>query len=94
MELREMLTEYHFDGDNIPIVKGSALKALESESTDPDAPEYASIKELLDTIDNYFPDPIREVDKPFMMPVEDVFSIKGRGTVVHRSCRPWQNPHW
>ena len=82
MELREMLTEYHFDGDNIPIVKGSALKALESESTDPNAPEYASIKELLDTIDNYFPDPIREVDKPFMMPVEDVFSIKGRGTVV------------
>ena len=82
MELREMLTEYHFDGDNIPIVKGSALKALESESTDPDAPEYASIKELLDTVDNYFPDPIREVDKPFMMPVEDVFSIKGRGTVV------------
>ena len=82
MELREMLTEYHFDGDNIPIVKGSALKALESESTDPNAPEYASIKELLDTVDNYFPDPIREVDKPFMMPVEDVFSIKGRGTVV------------
>jgi elongation factor Tu len=82
MELREMLTEYHFDGDNIPIVKGSALKALESESTDLDAPEYASIKELLDVVDNYFPDPVREVDKPFMMPVEDVFSIKGRGTVV------------
>jgi len=82
MELREMLTEYKFDGDNIPIVKGSALKALQSESTDPEAPEYASIKELLDTIDSYFPDPEREVDKPFMMPVEDVFSIKGRGTVV------------
>ena len=82
MELREMLTEYHFDGDNIPIVKGSALKALQSESTDPNAPEYASIKELLDVVDNYFPDPVREVDKPFMMPVEDVFSIKGRGTVV------------
>jgi elongation factor Tu len=82
MELREMLTEYHFDGDNIPIVKGSALKALESESTDLDAPEYASIKELLDVVDNYFPDPEREIDKPFMMPVEDVFSIKGRGTVV------------
>ena len=82
MELREMLTEYHFDGDNIPIVKGSALKALESESTDLDAPEYASIKELLDVVDNYFPDPEREVDKAFMMPVEDVFSIKGRGTVV------------
>ena len=82
LELREMLTEYKFDGDNIPIVKGSALKALQSESTDPNAPEYASIKELLDTIDSYFPDPEREVDKPFMMPVEDVFSIKGRGTVV------------
>jgi elongation factor Tu len=80
--LREMLTEYKFDGYNIPIVKGSALKALQSESTDPEAPEYASIKELLDTIDSYFPDPEREVDKPFMMPVEDVFSIKGRGTVV------------
>jgi len=82
LELREMLTEYKFPGDEIPIVKGSALKALESTSTDPNAPEYASIKELLDTIDNYFPDPVREVDKPFMMPVEDVFSIKGRGTVV------------
>ena len=82
LELREMLTEYKFPGDEIPIVKGSALKALESASTDPNAPEYASIKELLDTIDNYFPDPVREVDKPFMMPVEDVFSIKGRGTVV------------
>ncbi len=82
LELREMLTEYHFDGDNIPIVKGSALKALQSESTDSNAPEYASIKELLDVVDSYFPDPEREVDKPFMMPVEDVFSIKGRGTVV------------
>jgi elongation factor Tu len=82
LELREMLTSYKFPGDEIPIVRGSALKALESESTDPDAPEYACIKELMDTIDDYFPDPERDVDKPFMMPVEDVFSIKGRGTVV------------
>ncbi len=82
LELREMLTSYKFPGDKIPIVRGSALKALESTSTDPNAPEYACIKELLDTIDSYFPDPVREVDKPFMMPVEDVFSIKGRGTVV------------
>jgi elongation factor Tu len=82
LELREMLTSYKFDGDAIPIVRGSALKALESSSTDPEAPEYACIKELMDTIDSYFPDPERDVDKPFMMPVEDVFSIKGRGTVV------------
>ena len=82
MELREMLTSYKFPGDDVPIIRGSALKALQSESTDPNAPEYACIKELMDAIDTYFPDPIREVDKPFMMPVEDVFSIKGRGTVV------------
>jgi len=82
MELREMLTSYKFPGDEIPIIRGSALKALESESTDPDAPEYVCIKELMDAIDSYIPDPIREMDKPFMMPVEDVFSIKGRGTVV------------
>ncbi len=82
LELREMLTSYKFPGDAIPIVRGSALKALESTSTDPNAPEYACIKELMDTIDSYFPDPKRDVDKPFMMPVEDVFSIKGRGTVV------------
>jgi elongation factor Tu len=82
LELREMLTSYKFPGDEIPIVRGSALKALESSSTDPEAPEYACIKELMDTIDSYFPEPKRDVDKPFMMPVEDVFSIKGRGTVV------------
>jgi elongation factor Tu len=82
MELREMLTFYKFSGDDIPIVRGSALKALQSESTDPDAPEYACIKELMDAVDTYFPEPVRDVDKPFMMPVEDVFSIKGRGTVV------------
>ena len=82
MELREMLTFYKFPGDDIPIIRGSALKALESESTDPNAPEYVCIKELMDAIDTYFPEAVREVDKPFMMPVEDVFSIKGRGTVV------------
>ena len=82
MELRDMLKAYKFPGDTTPIVRGSALKALESTSTDVNAPEYACIKELLDTIDSYFPDPVRDVDKAFMMPVEDVFSIKGRGTVV------------
>ena len=82
LEFREMLTEYGFPGDDTPIVKGSALKALESASTDPMAPEYDSIRELLDVVDSYIPQPEREVDKPFMMPVEDVFSIKGRGTVV------------
>jgi len=82
MELRDMLTDHGFPGDEIPIIRGSALKALESTSTDPNAPEYACIKELLDAVDNYFPDPVRATDKPFMMPVEDVFSIKGRGTVV------------
>jgi len=82
LELREMLSGYGFPGDDIPIVHGSALQALQSESTDPDAPEYACIKELLDAVDNYIPMPERDVDKPFMMPIEDVFSIKGRGTVV------------
>ncbi len=82
LELREMLTSYKFPGDEIPIIRGSALKALESDATDPDAPEYEPIKQLLDAIDTYFPEPERDVDKPFMMPVEDVFSIKGRGTVV------------
>ncbi len=82
LELQEMLSEYGFPGDETPIVKGSALKALESTSTDPMAPEYDSIRELLDVVDSYIPEPAREMDKPFMMPVEDVFSIKGRGTVV------------
>ncbi len=82
LELRELLTEYKFPGDEIPIVRGSALKALESESTDPEAQEYASIKELLRVIDEYIPEPERDTEKPFMMSVEDVFSIKGRGTVV------------
>ena len=82
LELRELLNEYGFPGDETPIVRGSALEALESTSTDPDAPEYESIKELLRVVDEYIPEPERDVDKPFMMPIEDVFSIKGRGTVV------------
>jgi elongation factor Tu len=82
LELRELLNEYGFPGDETPIVRGSALEALESESSDPDAPEYESIKELLRVVDEYIPEPVREMDKPFMMSVEDVFSIKGRGTVV------------
>jgi len=82
LELRELLNEYGFPGDETPIVRGSALAALESTSTDPDAPEYASIKELLRVVDEYIPEPVRDVDRPFMMPIEDVFSIKGRGTVV------------
>jgi elongation factor Tu len=82
LELRELLTDYEFPGDATPIVRGSALAALESTSKDPNAPEYASIKELLRVVDEYIPQPVRDTDKPFMMSVEDVFSIKGRGTVV------------
>jgi len=82
MELRELLDDQGFPGDTTPIVRGSALAALSSESTDPNAPEYESIKELMRVIDEYIPEPARDVDKAFMMPVEDVFSIKGRGTVV------------
>ena len=82
MELRDLLNEYGFPGDEIPIVRGSALEALQCKSTDPDAPEYASIKELLRVVDEYIPEPVRDIEKPFMMPIEDVFSIKGRGTVV------------
>jgi elongation factor Tu len=82
LELRELLNEYGFPGDETPIVRGSALHALESTSKDPNAAEYACIKELIRVVDEYIPEPVRDVDKPFMMPVEDVFSIKGRGTVV------------
>ena len=82
LELRELLSEYGFPGDETPIVRGSALQALESGSKDPNAEDYASIRELLRVVDEYIPEPVRDVDKPFMMPVEDVFSIKGRGTVV------------
>jgi elongation factor Tu len=82
LELRELLNEYDFPGDETPIVRGSALAALESKSDDPTAPEYESIVELLRVVDEYIPEPAREMDKPFMMSIEDVFSIKGRGTVV------------
>jgi elongation factor Tu len=82
LELRELLSEYQFPGDDIPIVQGSARDALESESTDPDAPEYACIWELMRVVDEYIPTPERDTEKPFYMPIEDVFSIKGRGTVV------------
>ena len=82
LELRELLDGYGFPGDETPIVRGSALKALQSESTDPDAPEYQSIWELMRVIDDYIPTPARDEDKPFLMYIEDVFSIKGRGTVV------------
>src|SRR5213593_2659876 len=82
LELRELLTNYRFPGDTIPIIRGSALVALESKSTDPNAPEYAPIWELMRAVDAYIPQPVREVDKPFLMPIEDVFAIKGRGTVV------------
>ena len=82
LELRELLDSQEFPGDETPIVRGSALEALESTSTDVDAPEYASIWELMRVVDEYIPQPEREMDKPFLMSVEDVFSIKGRGTVV------------
>ncbi len=82
MDIRDLLSKYDFPGDDTPIVKGSALKALECASTDPSAPEYAPIMELLAAIDEYIPTPERDTDKPFLMPIEDVFTITGRGTVV------------
>jgi elongation factor Tu len=82
LELRELLDGYGFPGDEIPVVRGSALQALESTSTDPKAPEYESIWELMRVVDEYIPTPERDVERPFLMPIEDVFSIKGRGTVV------------
>ena len=82
MEVRETLSKYEFPGDDIPIIKGSALNALISESSDPNAPEYACIKELMDAVDSYIPTPDRKIDQPFLMPVEDVFTISGRGTVA------------
>ncbi len=80
LELRELLTQYEFPGDEIPIIRGSALKALETD--DPDSPDAKSIWELMDAVDNYIPEPVRDLDKPFLMPIGDVFSISGRGTVV------------
>ena len=82
MEVRETLNEYEFPGDDTPIIKGSALKVLESDSKDPNAPEYACIHELMDAVDSYIPTPDRKADLPFLMPVEDVFTITGRGTVA------------
>ncbi|MCD8312146.1 MAG: elongation factor Tu [Firmicutes bacterium] len=82
MEVRELLSQYDFPGDDIPIIRGSARVALESTSTDPNAPEYASIHELMKAVDEFIPTPERKADLPFLMPVEDVFSITGRGTVA------------
>ena len=82
MEVRDLLTEYGFPGDEIPVVKGSSLKVLESTSTDPNDPVYAPMKELMDAVDSYIPTPERPVDQPFLMPIEDVMTISGRGTVV------------
>jgi elongation factor Tu len=82
LELRELLSANDFPGDDIPIVRGSGLKALSSDSTDVNAPEYKCIIELMEAVDSYIPTPERPLDKPFLMPVEDVFGIKGRGTVV------------
>ena len=82
MEVRELLSFYGFPGDDTPIIRGSALNALVSESTDPNAPEYACIKELMDAVDEWIPTPDRKEDMPFLMPVEDVFTISGRGTVA------------
>ena len=82
MEIRELLTEYDFPGDDTPIIRGSALQALESTSTDINAPEYAPILKLMEAVDEYIPTPERKADQPFLMPVEDVFTITGRGTVA------------
>ncbi|MHB8621308.1 MAG: elongation factor Tu [Chloroflexota bacterium] len=82
LEVRELLSKNQFPGDDVPVIRGSALKALESESKDPNAPEYGPIYELMDAVDSYIPQPERATDKPFLMPVEDVFGIKGRGTVA------------
>jgi elongation factor Tu len=82
LEVRELLSKYQFPGDDVPVIRGSALQALESTSQDINAPEYKPILELMDAVDEYIPQPVRAVDKPFLMPVEDVFGIKGRGTVA------------
>ncbi len=82
LEVRDLLNKYGYPGDEVPVIRGSALKAMESSSTDPDAPEYQCIWELMNALDEYIPEPMRPRDKPFLMPIEDVFGIKGRGTVV------------
>ena len=84
LELRELLTSYDFPGDEIPIIRGSATKALETD--DSDSPDAKCIFELMDAVDNYIPEPVRDIDKPFLMPVEDVFTISGRGTVITGRC--------
>ena len=101
LEVRELLSTYNFPGDEIPVIRGSALAALESTSKDPAAPEYAPILELMQAVDDYVPTPARAVDQAFLMPIEDVFGIKGRGTVVTGRiergrvlCKPGSiNPH-
>jgi len=87
LELRELLTTYEFPGDDLPIIRGSALKALEAD--DPNSPDAKSIWELMAAVDNYIPEPVRDLDKPFLMPVGDVFTISGRGTVVTGRDRKW-----
>ncbi len=82
MEIRELLSKYEYPGDDIPVIMGSALKAIESTSTDVNAEEYKSLGELIDALDSYIPEPERDMDKPYLMPIEDVFTISGRGTVV------------
>ena len=82
IEVRELLSKYDFPGDDIPVIRGSALQALESGSDDPEDPAFASILELMEAVDDYIPTPARAMDQPFLMPIEDVFNIKGRGTVV------------
>jgi elongation factor Tu len=82
LEVRELLSKYNFPGDDIPVIRGSALQALSSAATDPQAPEYESIWTLMNAVDDYIPTPERPIDRPFLMPIEDVFGIKGRGTVV------------
>ena len=89
MEVRELLDKYEFPGDDTPIIKGSALKVLESNSTDPHAPEYNCIWELMDAVDTWIKTPERKADQPFLMPIEDVFTITGRGTVTTGPCRAW-----
>jgi elongation factor Tu len=82
MDVRELLNTYKFPGDEVPVIRGSALIAMESSSTDPNSPDYKCIKELTEAMDGYFKEPVREIDKPFLMPIEDIFSITGRGTVA------------
>jgi len=84
LELRELLTSYEFPGDEIPIIRGSATKALDADDTD--SPDAKCVFELMDAVDNYIPEPVRDIDKPFLMPVEDLFTISGRGTVITRRC--------